>query len=403
ATYEYKVQYNDRPLSAESYLAESLDAFKHAFKGFTESFGRAEVRAILKHELDQQILNLLAQRYWNKPFDDLTPPLIEPDLLSELPRSDPDNPLWHLKLDASSASLTKLGIGRLATTVVANALQAHIDRLISTSSFSAHPFARQTITQASASILRDLSYDTSDELEICIKPYKYRIELEDSEWARGRDNITAVLKGELRDCDAAIKAVESDLGGKKKMKDVTGFIDRVRSGEVVLEGDGTGGAGGFSSALLRKGREAVFLRDRAEILRMRLMAVRSKQCASKKNKYYCPEVFLDAVADKLTSTADLFLDAELLSKFYYNFPRELDTRLGRGLTPSEIERFAREDPKIRRHLDVVHRKALLEHVLTEIEALRQLEAREKRVASRGTQTKAPATGEGRRARGWGLF
>lgn len=47
------------------------------------------------------------------------------------------------------------------------------------------------------------------------------------------------------------------------------------------------------------------------------MAIKSKQCANKKNKYFCPEVFLDAVADKLTTTADLFLDAELLSKFYY--------------------------------------------------------------------------------------
>lgn len=50
---------------------------------------------------------------------------------------------------------------------------------------------------------------------------------------------------------------------------------------------------------------------------MRLTAIRSKQCANKKNKYYCPEVFLDAVADKLTTTADLFIDAELISKFYY--------------------------------------------------------------------------------------
>jgi dynamin-like GTPase MGM1, mitochondrial len=62
----------------------------------------------------------------------------------------------------------------------------------------------------------------------------------------------------------------------------------------------------------------VFLRDRASILRLRLAAIKAKQCASKKNKYNCPEVFLDAVADKLTTTADLFLDAELLSKFYYS-------------------------------------------------------------------------------------
>ena len=62
----------------------------------------------------------------------------------------------------------------------------------------------------------------------------------------------------------------------------------------------------------------MFLRDRADIIRLRLQAVKSKQCGNKKNKYYCPEVFLDAVADKLTTTADLFLDAELLSKFYYS-------------------------------------------------------------------------------------
>lgn len=61
----------------------------------------------------------------------------------------------------------------------------------------------------------------------------------------------------------------------------------------------------------------MFLRDRVDVLKMRLLAVKSKQCANKKNKYHCPEVFLDAVADKLTTTADLFLDAELLSKFYY--------------------------------------------------------------------------------------
>lgn len=253
ATYEFKVQYNDRPLSAETYLAESLDTFKHSFRGFTETFGRTEVRELLKHELDQQVLNLLAQRYWNKPFDDLSPPLPETDSLESLPKADPENPLWHLKLDASSAALTKLGIGRLATTVVANALQAHIDRLITTSTFASHPFAKRAIIEASSSILKDLSYDISDELEICIKPYKYRIELEDMEWSRGRDNIAAVLKDELRVCDGALRTVENEVGGKKKLKDVMSFIDRVRGGQVVLEGDGVGGAGGFSALLLRKG------------------------------------------------------------------------------------------------------------------------------------------------------
>lgn len=258
-TYEFKVQYNDRPLSAESYLAESLDAFKHSFKEFTESFGRNQVRELLKEELDQRVLDLLAQRYWNKPINDLEIPLTEHDPLSDLPKVEPESLYWHRKLDASTSSLTKLGIGRLATTVVANALQTHIDALIASSTFSSHPFAREAITNASSSILNERFYSTSDQVENCIKPYKYEIEVEDAEWSKGRQNIVNVLKNELKACEAAVKNVEDSVGGKRKLKDVMSFIDRVRKGEVVLEGNGSGGAGGFSAALLQRGRSYVGL------------------------------------------------------------------------------------------------------------------------------------------------
>ncbi len=253
ATYEFKVQYNDRPLSAESYLAESLDAFKHSFKEFAESFGRPQVRELLKEELDQRVLDLLAQRYWNKPITDLSPAPIEPDPLSSLPRADPESLYWHRKLEASSSTLTKLGIGRLATTVVANALQSEVDRLINASTFATHPFARQAIVDASSGILNERFYSTSDQVENCIKPYKYEIEVDDAEWAKGRQNVSAVLRKELNACEAAQKNTESAVGGKRKLNDVMGFIDRVRQGEVVLEGDGVGGGGGFSAALLAKG------------------------------------------------------------------------------------------------------------------------------------------------------
>lgn len=414
ATYEFKVQYNDRPLSAESYLAESLDAFKHSFKEFQESFGRPQVRELLKEELDQRVLDLLAQRYWNKPVTDLSVPLAEPDPLSDLPKADPENLYWHRKLDASSSSLTKLGIGRLATTVVANALQDEVDQLISSSTFNAHPFARQAITDASSGILNDRFYSTSDQVENCIKPYKFEIEVDDNEWAKGRQNVSGVLKKELRACEAAVKTVESTVGGRKKLRDVMAFIDRVRKGDVVLEGDGIGGAGGFSAALLARGRccpffyvslliqlpgrEALFLRDRASILSMRLTALKSKQCANSLNKYHCPEIFLDVVADKLTSTAVLFLNVELLSEFYYNFPRELDVRLGRHLSADEVEKFAREDGKVRRHLDVVKRKELLELVLKKMESLKVLEVREGVRDAGLKKVSHPASREGRK--GW---
>lgn len=264
ATYEFKVQYNDRPLSAESYLAENLDAFKHAFKEFTEHFGRPQVRELLKQEIDQRVLDILAQRYWNKPITDLSAPPTELDSLNELPNADPESLYWHRKLDASTSSLTKLGIGRLATTVVADALQSHIERLISESSFSSHPFARHAITEAASGILNDRFYSTSDQVENCIKPYKFEIEVEDVEWGKGRENAARILRDELKACEAASKGIEESVGGRKKLKDVMTFVDRVREREVVVEGDGSVGAGGFSAALLQKGLDALLIRSSSD-------------------------------------------------------------------------------------------------------------------------------------------
>lgn len=402
ATYEFKVQYNDRPLSAESYLAESLDAFKHSFKQFEKSFGRAQMLELLKDTLDQRVLDQLAARYWNKPITDLSVSPPEIDSILDLPKADPDSLYWHRRLDASASALTKLGIGRLATTVVASAIQSNIEKLISQSTFNNHPFARQAILEAASSILNERFYSTSDQVENCIKPYKFDIDVEEREWAAGRDNVAGVLKTELDHCQGALKNLENNVGGKRKLKEVMTFIDRVRKGDVVLEGESKAGAGGFSAALLAKGREAVFLRDRADIINMRLMAVKSKQCRTLKNKYYCPEVFLDAVATKLAATSVLFLNVELLSEFYYQFPRELDARLGRHLSDEEIERFAKEDPKIRRHLEVIRRKELLELVLEKMESLRALEGRERGVKPAVRDRKVAAEKE-RGSGKWGIF
>lgn len=256
ATYEFKVQYNDRPLSAESYLAESLDAFKHSFKQFTEEFGRPQMRELLKSALDQKVLDLMAARYWNKPIADLSVVQLEPDQIADLPKADPSSLYWRRQLDASASSLTKLGVGRLATTVVSTSLQSHVDKLLNNSNFATHPFARNAIMEAASTILNERFYSTSDQVENCIKPFKFEIDVEEREWAQGRQHVGDVLKKELQDCEAALGNLESTVGGRRKLKEVMTFVDKSRKGDIVVEGDGRSGAGGFSAALLGKGRFA---------------------------------------------------------------------------------------------------------------------------------------------------
>ena len=254
ATYEFKVQYNDRPLSAESYLAESLDAFKHSFKRFAEGFGRPEMHQLLKAELDQRVLDLLAARYWNKPIMDLSVVGPEPDSLADLPKTDPDSLYWHRQLDASTSALTKLGLGRLATTVVANSVQAHIESLINQSVFVNHPYAQKAITDAASTIMNEKFYSTSDQVENCIKPFKFDIDIDEREWAQGREHVGGVLRKELEDCEVALKQLEAQVGGRRKLKEVMSFVDKARRGDAIVEGDSRSGAGGFSASLLSRGK-----------------------------------------------------------------------------------------------------------------------------------------------------
>ncbi len=50
-----------------------------------------------------------------------------------------------------------------------------------------------------------------------------------------------------------MKNLEGSVGGRRKLKEVMNFIDKVRRGDVVVEGESRSGAGGFSAALLGKG------------------------------------------------------------------------------------------------------------------------------------------------------
>lgn len=64
AQYQFKVQYNDRRISAESYVAETMDTLKARFKEYTAEFRKPAVRAKLKAMLEERVMDVLEQLYW---------------------------------------------------------------------------------------------------------------------------------------------------------------------------------------------------------------------------------------------------------------------------------------------------------------------------------------------------
>jgi hypothetical protein len=65
----------------------------------------------------------------------------------------------------------------------------------------------------------------------------------------------------------------------------------------------------------------------------------------------------------------MFIQVELLNEFFFQFPREVDNRLVYDLDRQQIQRFARENPSIMKHLDLQERKSKLEDVMDKLNYL----------------------------------
>ncbi|KAJ7637639.1 P-loop containing nucleoside triphosphate hydrolase protein [Mycena polygramma] len=383
ATYQFKVQYNDRRITAESYVAETMDALKLRFKDFTQQFRRPVIREKLKGMLDDKVMDVLEQLYW---LDKRAPEL---GTIAADPRLKPEDiePYWRHKLEAASSLLTKSGVGRDSTLLVADGLRALIDSIAAGEPFTFHPRASERLIQFSHMILRDRIGVASDQVENCIKPFKYEIEVEDREWEQGRERAIDLFEKEVVMCETKLKELRKKVGGSRRLGGLVNYVKSLEEKEKEkkakrLEGvpsedsaDSTPESYRFPPAQILDARHAILYTDRLGILRLRLAALRSKRCrAGPQSDVFCPEAFLNVVADKLAYTSAMFISIELLDQFFYQFPREIDSRLLYDLDPKEIVEFARENPVVRRHLDLQGRKDKLEEVMKQLNSLSTLRA-----------------------------
>ncbi|KAH9912285.1 P-loop containing nucleoside triphosphate hydrolase protein [Fomitopsis serialis] len=381
AQYQFKVQYNDRRITAESYVAETMDALKARFREFTGQFRKPHVRTKLKAMLDEKVLNVLEQLYWS---DKRTPELTA---IAADPKVKPENvePYWRYKLEAASSLLTKSGVGRDATLLVADGLRALIDSIAAGEPFTYHPRAAERLIQFSHMLLRDRIGITADQVENCIKPYKYEVEVEAREWELGRTQAVELFESEMRMCEDKLKDIRKRVGGSRRLTSLMTYVKGIEEKESerrrkrlsgVEEGDApdlNGDDYRYPQGQVLDGRHAILCSDRLSILKLRLAALKSKRCkGGPENDVFCPEIFLNAVADKLAYTSAMFINIELLDHFFYQFPREIDSRLLYDLDRREIVEFARENPAVRQHLDLQERKDKLEEVMKQLNSLATL-------------------------------
>ena len=220
AQYQFKVQYNDRRITAESYVAETMDALKARFREFTVQFRKPHVREKLKAMLDEKVLNVLEQLYWSdKRTSELSAIAADPKV-----KPESIEPYWRYKLEAASSLLTKSGVGRDATLLVADGLRALIDSIAAGEPFNYHPRAAERLIQFSHMLLRDRIGITADQVENCIKPYKYEVEVEAREWEVGRTQAMELFEHEVQMCEDKLKEIRKRVGGSRRLTGLMNYV-----------------------------------------------------------------------------------------------------------------------------------------------------------------------------------
>lgn len=231
-SYRFKVEYNDRGLTAETYLAESADALKAQFAVLETKFNKRYLHDLVKAQLDDKVLDLCAERYWMD------------ERIMDLPTAQRDDSYWRRKLDATSGTLTRVGVGRISTEVVERALQTEVNRIVAEGTLKHSPFAQSRINDAVQEIITSRKGKTIDQVENCVKPYKYGVDVDDREWETARERQARNLERELKMCEESYSNLQKEVGGRRRLGQV---IQAVKSAD-------TGGAGGgFSEDLLMAG------------------------------------------------------------------------------------------------------------------------------------------------------
>jgi len=197
--------------------------------------------------LDDKVMDILEQLYWN---DSRTPELSK---LSDDRKMSPEelDKYWKYKLETASSLLTKSGVGRDSTGLVADGLRGLIDSIAAGEPFTHHPEAAQRIIDFSHAILRERMGLTADQVENCIKPYKYEVEMDEREWGLGREKAEKKFEEEMGRCEVKLSEIRGRVGGGRRLGGLIRHVGEmekfeeertrrrlgVKQGEEPVEGD----------------------------------------------------------------------------------------------------------------------------------------------------------------------
>ena len=258
-------------------------------------------------------------------------------------------------------------------------------------------------------ILQSKFHLTVEQVENSIKPYKYDVEFTTSEWDESLTRSITVLEKNFQSMRGRMDDLRSQFG-RRKLRAAMQYLEAVQkrkqqqlSADLEIspldsrqQQQQQQQQSAFSPKLLAKANDALQLQIQMNLVNARILTLQSSyfsssMCAAKyalvsqeankkastiadtrhSTRPLCPEPYLILLSDRIASMAALFIAMELLTEFFYLFPRDLDQRMRSGKTPKEITDFANDNELVKKHLETQARKEALEKAMDILSQLQQ--------------------------------
>jgi hypothetical protein len=266
AHYSFKVDYDGRSASAESYLAGRMEELKLGIANLEKEYNRQRVRDIVREVMDREMLSVCERTCWTSQDTD-------PDVAGSL--------------------ITRSGVGRTTTQLmVYNIMQAVQDLATEVFGTQQHEQAKQGVIDFARQILRAHEPVACDQVENTIKPFKYEVEVSEREWQTALQQAVQVVEQERQRCDQEYKSLWKNAD-RSQLNAAMKQLTQVNSGGSDLP---------FDDHTIAVAARAIALRDKLALLKIRLAVLKSRRCRSLESKSQCQEAFLSAVTEKVTYT-----------------------------------------------------------------------------------------------------
>ena len=337
ARYQFKVQFNDRAISVDSYEANVLNKLLLKFESIANECDRSNIKNELQSLLETRALDIFSIYFWQQRRD----------------------------LDSAIVEFTTLGLGRLTTNHICNLIYSKLCEISDTKPFKYHKLSTEKLMRSSLEKLKNKGSKVIDSIETCVKPFKYQTEFTPSEWAMGSARFTDIVNKEIEKLDKSLKNIEAIVGVKRLKAAVRALAQGETINEFLHESAQTAVNLNHQIHFLKKrlkslqeakGPYSLLHRSREESWLKFLHDVPEGEYAYDEKMVIekdpilleFPEVYMIILMDKLVDLSSKLIWHELSNEFFS----------GRIQFDCKVE----DDPVHTKHLSLQHKREKLESV-----------------------------------------